>query len=361
MFNSSARILRPCPFSKFKAAPTAAAVALVEIFLLFNSLVNPLLVNAAQAQASEAAKAGIFASGRDKFKNGLKEPETAPSAGEGSNLVGRVKRDLFVGLTIKDLAPPTKELAEQLDLMPLIREIETEQNLSDVRKEEIRQKILKTVLESYFDVASIQGEAEKERNDLEALRQNLLDKRDRAVETNNAINFMASGTLNTIGSVLGFPRDASPVPGNLNQMLGGIVTTTMSMYSLKQSNGGKTKGGGKPTVVAELFGRPVDRRTTYPESVWRFLHCRSFDHPERTRVEILEDYWISRKWLDAHGSKHESAKIDLVCGIESARKSMTIDDLSDQINIITDISAVTSLMSHHLRDLLRMTDSDVLK
>ena len=39
---------------------------------------------------------------------------------------------------------------------------------------------------------------------------------------------------------------------------------------------------------------------------------------------------------------------------------MTIDDLTDQINIISDISAVSSLMAHHLRDLLLMIDSDVL-
>lgn len=361
MFNLPVRLQPPCQLLRFKAVPakfmTQATISLLLVFLVSLMLSRP-----AQAETSTPKDLGAFASGRDKFKNGMKDPESAPSAGKGSNLVGRAKRDLFVGLTIKDLALPTKELAEELDLMPLLREIENADSiLTEERKEEIRQKILKTVLESYFDVASLQGEAEKERNDLEALRQNLIEKRDRAVETNNAVNFMASGTLNTIGSVLGFPRTADPFPGNLNQMLSGVVSTSMSMYSLKQSNGGKTKGGGNPTVVAELFGRPVDRRTTYPESVWRFLHSPSLDHPDRTRVQILEDYWVSRKWLERHGSKHEQEKIDRVCGVDSARKAMTIDDLSDEINIITDISAVTSLMAHHLRDLLRMTDSDVLK
>jgi len=309
-----------------------------------------------------AKKKGTFAFARDKFPGGMKNPENSPSAGVGSNLVQRPKRDLFVALSLDQLAAPTRELAEALDILPLLHEIrDNGANLSAERKEEIREKIVKTVLESYLDVASLQGEAEKERNNLEALRQNLIEKRDRAVETNNAVNFMTSGTLNTVGSILGFPKNANPLPGNLNQMFSGVVSTSMSMYSLKQSNGGKTKGGGNSTVVAELFGRPTDRRTTYPESVWRFLHSNSFDHPDRTRVEILEDYWISRKWLERHGSKHEQAKIDLVCGVESARNSMTIDDLSDQINIITDISSVSSLMSHHLRDLLRMTESDVLK
>lgn len=278
-----------------------------------------------------------------------------------SSLIDRPKRPLFVPLKIEELTEPTRELAEALELMPLLREVnEPSGTLSPERKSEIRQQILETVLESYFDVASVQGEAEKERGDLEALRQTLIDKRDHSIEVNNAVNFIASGTLNTIGSVLGFAKNALPFPGNLNQMLSGVVSTGMSTYSLKQASGGKTRGSGSPTIVAELFGRPVDRRTTYPESVWRFLHSRSLDHPECTRVEQLEKYWISRDWLEPHGSKKEQAKLDLVCGVESARKAMTIDDLTDQINIISDISAVSSLMAHHLRDLLRMIDSDVL-
>ena len=291
----------------------------------------------------------------------LSRSSAKKNAAPVSNLVERPKRPLFVALKVEQLAEPTRELAEALDILPLLREVnDPGGSVSPERKAEIRQKILETVLESYFDVASIQGEAEKEKGDLEALRQNPIDKRDRSIEINNAVNFIASGTLNTVGSVLGFAKNALPFPGNFNQMLSGVVSAGMSTYSLKQAAGGKTKAPGSPTVVAELFGRPVDRRTRYPESVWRFLHSYSYDHPDRTRVAQLEDYWIKRKWLEPHGSKNEQAKLDLVCGVESARKAMTIDDLTDQINIISDIAAVSSLMAHHLRDLLLMIDSDVL-
>jgi hypothetical protein len=285
-----------------------------------------------------------------------------PSAGTGSNLVDRPRRELFTALKVDELSPPTRELAESLEVLPLLRELnDAKDHLSLERKTEIREQIIETVLESYFDVAAIQGEAEKERGGLEALRQVLMDKRDKGIETNNAINFMASGTLNTIGSVLGFSTTAPPFPGNFNQMMSGVVSTGMSMYSLKQGAGGKAKAEGNSTVISELFGRPINKRTTWPESVWRFLHSRSLDHPDRTRIEVLEDYWISRQWLEPHGSKKEKRKIDMVCGVEEARRAVSIDDLSDQINIINDISATTSLMAHHLRDILRMVDSDVIK
>ena len=333
------------------------------------SAVPEASIDSASSSASRALTS--IASASNSVSNSVSTSATTPrslsrssakkNAALVSNLVERPKRPLFVALKVEQLAEPTRELAEALDILPLLREVnDPGGSVSPERKAEIRQKILETVLESYFDVASIQGEAEKEKGDLEALRQNLIDKRDRSIEINNAVNFIASGTLNTVGSVLGFAKNALPFPGNFNQMLSGVVSAGMSTYSLKQAAGGKTKAPGSPTVVAELFGRPVDRRTRYPESVWRFLHSYSYDHPDRTRVAQLEDYWIKRKWLEPHGSKNEQAKLDLVCGVESARKAMTIDDLTDQINIISDIAAVSSLMAHHLRDLLLMIDSDVL-
>lgn len=286
-----------------------------------------------------------------------KEPEHGPS-----NLVQRPKRQLFPALRLDQLSPQTRELASQLEIMPMVEELSLHKSeLSKVRKSEIRREMLDTILESYFDAASVHAEAERERGLLEALRRKLIEKRDNAVEVNNAINFMSSGTLNTIGSVLGFPKNAIPFPGNFFQMLSGVVSTGMSMYALKQNNGARVVGPGVPTVVAELFGRKFDERTEYPESVWRFFHSSAADSPDKTRAQLLEDNWISRGWLKRHGQKGEKLKIDIVCGAATNGKVISIDDLTDEINIVSDISAMSSLMAHHLRDLLRMIDSDELK
>jgi hypothetical protein len=278
-----------------------------------------------------------------------------------SNLVERPKRDLLPEVKIDDLSADNRELAEQLEIWPMLTELYDKMTtLSKERKVLLRQKIRETILESYLDAASVQAEADREEGILEAQRENLLSKRDRSVELNNATNFIASGTLNTVGSVLGFSSTFAPFPGNLNQMLSGVVAAGMSSYSLKQNNGGKTHGQGRPTVIAELFGRPTDERTSYPESVWRFMHGRSPESPDQTRVQFLEDRWILRHHLERHGARREQLKIDLVSGVEKHKKCMTLDDLNDQITMIGDISAMAGLMSHHLRDLLRMIDSDVV-
>jgi hypothetical protein len=229
------------------------------------------------------------------------------------------------------------------------------------RKVVLHEKIQETILESYFDAASVLAECEREQVYLESLRESLLARRDRNIEINNATNFIGSGALNTVGSILGFSAKTPPFPGNLNQMLAGVVQATMSTYALKQNNGGKIRRPDQPTMLAELFGRPTNPRTRYPESVWRFLHSAGLEHPEMTRAQMLESNWILHNHLERHGSKREPLKLDLVCGVGSKGKVMTLDDLSDEITMISDVAAVSDLMVHHLRDLLRMIDSDVLK
>jgi len=286
---------------------------------------------------------------------------SASSCSAASNLVDRPKRDLLPEVKIGDLSADNRELAEQLEIWPMLTELyDKTLTLSKERRSLLRQKIRETILESYLDAASVQAESDREEGILEAQRENLLSKRDRNIELNNATNFIASGTLNTVGSILGFSSTFAPFPGNFNQMLSGVVAAGMSSYSLKQNSGGKTRGQGRPTVIAELFGRPTDERTSYPESVWRFMHGRSPENPGQTRAQILEDRWILRHHLERHGARREQLKLDLVSGLERHKKCMTLDDLNDQITMIGDISAMAGLMSHHLRDLLRMIDSDLV-
>ncbi|MDZ4837182.1 MAG: hypothetical protein SGJ27_25635 [Candidatus Melainabacteria bacterium] len=286
---------------------------------------------------------------------------TAPPVSAQSQLVDRPRRELFQVLKIHELNAETKELAEQLEILPLLEELYDKTKTStNPRRQELRSKILETILEASFDAASIQAEADREQGRLEALQELYTSRRDRAVELNNATNFIASGVLNTVGSILGFAENFPPFPGNLNQMLSGVVQSGMSTYSLKQQSGSKSRGQGSPTVLAELFGRPIDPDTTYPESVWRFFHGQAPGTEELTRAQVLEKDWILRAHLEPHGSKREKEKIDLVCGIASGGKAtMTLDDLADEISMIADVSTVAELMVQELRDLLRMIDSDI--
>ncbi len=284
-----------------------------------------------------------------------------PGAFAQSNLVDRPHRELLPAVSIEMLEPSTKLLAQQLDIWDELQELHNKSvPISFERRSALVKQVSETILESYFDAMTVQAEADRELGYLEAIKDKMTAKRDRAVETNNGTNFIASGTLNTVGSILGFSGNTPPFPGNLNQMLSGVVSMGMSTYALKQQAGGKVRSDARSTVLAELFGRPTDLHTAYPESVWRFLHSPSPDNLSKTRVQVLEERWILRDHLEAHGSKREKQKIDLACGIGINQRVMSIDDLADQMAMISDIASTASLMVHHLRDLLRLIDSDVL-
>ncbi|MBX9695769.1 MAG: hypothetical protein K2Z81_25515, partial [Cyanobacteria bacterium] len=250
--------------------------------------------------------------------------------------------------------------AAELEILPLLEEFyDPARTKTPERRLHLKGKILEAILESYFDARSVQAEADREEGTLNSMQEFLEDRRDRAVGTNNATNFIASGTLNTIGSILGFSNKLPPFPGNFNQMMSGVVSTGMSMYALKQNSGGKTTGAGKPTVLAELFGRPTDEDTAYPESVWRFFHSKA-PGATLTRVQEMEQDWILREHLEPHNSPRQNLKLDLVCGVPVSKKAIvTIEYLEDQIKMIADVSTLAELMTRHLRDLVRMIDSDI--
>ncbi|MBX9722871.1 MAG: hypothetical protein K2X81_15830 [Candidatus Obscuribacterales bacterium] len=277
-----------------------------------------------------------------------------------SNLVERPKKELLPIIDVDQISKSDRELAEQIEVWPMFLELYDKKNVaSALRKVELRRYIREAIIESYLDAASVQAEAERESSMLSELRQSVKCRRDKRVEINNAANFITAGTLNTIGSCLDFSTVVPPFEANVCQLLSGAVSTVMSTYALKQSNGGKTRGQSEPTVIAELFGRPCTERTEYPESVWRFLHGSSLDQPGKSRIQVLEERWIKNGYLEKHGSKREKLKLDFVSGVTAKTKSMTIDDLNDQIAMIADISEMTSRMTHHLRDLMRMDDSDI--
>lgn len=260
-----------------------------------------------------------------------------------------------------EVSDATKELAQSLEIWDMLVELlDKEKPPTTERKQFLRNEITETVLECYFDAAAVEAEAEREYVALDAIRQELMVQTDRRVGLNNAANFMISGTMNTVSAGLSLNESAPPFAENFLQLLSGAVSTSMSSYALRQARGSRIFGLDEPTVLSELFGRPTDARTAYPESVWRFLHLASVEDRSKTRVQRLEQLWIQRHHLEPHGSRTEQQKIDLVCGIKFDRKKMSIDDLTDNIAMISDVSEMAARMTHHLRDILYLIDADLV-
>ena len=75
-----------------------------------------------------------------------------PAQAAESNLAERPKQELFTVISLNKLPKWTKEVADQLEISPQLDEL-NKRDISPERKAILREKILETILESYFDAA----------------------------------------------------------------------------------------------------------------------------------------------------------------------------------------------------------------
>jgi hypothetical protein len=98
-------------------------------------------------------------------------PSSVPSAQAlESHLVDRPRRPLFAALTLNTMPTGTREVAEILEVLPLLNELyDNDHRPAMERKIILRQKIQETILESYLDAASVLAECDREQVHLETL------------------------------------------------------------------------------------------------------------------------------------------------------------------------------------------------
>jgi hypothetical protein len=276
-----------------------------------------------------------------------------------TDLAERPRRPLLVVVTKETM---NSELAEDLEITDMIRELyDMEHVPSPQRMRDLRVKIRETIIECYMDASSVEAEARREQNNLQAVVALAQAKIDRAVNYNNAINFLTTGTLSVISNSLELAPTTPLVVGNTPALVAGAVSTALSAYAMKQNAGPKIAGQNQSNMLAELFGRPIVAKTTYPESVWRFFHENSPRKPGYKRSQVLEKEWIDNGYLEKTGSRKAKQKLDFVCGMPTSKKCMTLGDLTNEIDMLGDVEALAGLMHHHLRDLLSLIDTDVLE
>ncbi len=276
-----------------------------------------------------------------------------------TDLADRPRRPLLAAVTMETM---NRELANDLEITAMLNELYDKEHVpTPERMRDLRVKIRETITECYMDATSVEAEARREQNNLQAVVALAQAKIDRGVNYNNAINFLTTGSLSVVANSLELSPSTSLVAGNTPSLVAGAVSTVLSMYAMKQNAGPKIAGQNQSNQLAELFGRPVIAKTTYPESVWRFFHENSPRMPGYKRAQVLEKEWIEKGYLEKTGSRKAKQKIDFVCGMATKKKCMTLGDLTDEINMLGDVEALAGLMHHHLRDLLSLVDTDVLE
>lgn len=264
-----------------------------------------------------------------------------------------------------ELSGEALQLAKQLNLLDKLQRLEhlrqessaaenklaEDQRLALIElKEEITEILEETRMEIEYVRAALAGEIAVQSELARAYAQ----RRDDRVFKNNLWSFRTNGVLWTLTEALSIPTYSHPrycVTSGTIGILAGLVPSAFSLVAAWDSKRGSFIREKWPNMLAKIFGYPVDASIDYPQSVWNFLNSV----PPRlnygkTRAEILVDQWLEDKNIRILTSRDNRAQTDLLTG--SVKQKLTIDLLTDRVNMMSQLDAVVALMNRPLLEVM---------
>jgi len=217
----------------------------------------------------------------------------------------------------------------------------------------VRQKLLETELTTTLDVDGVLAEISAERSDLTDLRAALQGRRDRTVGYLNAASLITGSGVGIAVNAMQL-RDSTAIAGDYVGIGSGIASTALSLIAIKKMNGPKQSVGDVPNMLAPLFDEKTVLNTYYPPEVMRFLESvpPAEDPGRGTRLEQMKAAWAAQGRIGTTGSGKDRAKLVALTSSESKQVKVSIDDLTDRIAMLNDVSGRVSLMKRDLATLM---------
>ena len=214
------------------------------------------------------------------------------------------------------------------------------------------QEVLERVVAASFDVDGVLAELDSERTRLSELSNALQSRRDHTVNLLNVANLI-TGTGVGIGvNALQFSSSTANV-GNSLGVGSGIGSTVLSIIGIRRQRGPLGLPGRVPNMLAPLFGRPPKLNSYYPKPVMEYLHAAAAGDPSGgSRLDQLMAEWKQVGRIGAEESPKNVKKITLLTASSDDNAKLSIDDLSDRIAMLDDVSGRVGLMKRDLADLM---------
>jgi hypothetical protein len=293
-------------------------------------------------------------------------------AGEQSaNSEAFPKQILRAGVNLKSkmISENSRQLAEELNLMPLLLRIQNLRKQVDPDNVEMTiesialhqqltsstVKAMQVIDETNLAVEFVLAEIGAEHTLYSSVLSTFSGDRDRAVLKTNALSFIANGALWAIGEALDIPTNRVPnlsVPSGTLGVLAGVVPSIASIYALKQLDGKKAISENEPNMLAKLFDYHTDDDIEYPAPVWSFLNAVPASSPNaKPRVDQLVDRWISDKNISNFTDRTSKEQLDVITASVPHKKGMSINTLNARMSMLQQLGAEILKMKRLLYEL----------
>jgi len=223
----------------------------------------------------------------------------------------------------------------------------------------IRQDILEAVQAGSLDVDGVLAELESERSRLFELRAALASRRDRSVGLLNIANIVTGTGLGIVTNALQF-SDSTAKVGDAIGVVSGFGSTALSVISIHRQSGPEHSAGRIPNMLAPLFGRQPKLNSDYPSEVLQYLHSPL---PEAgvesgSRLDQLMAEWRKAGRIGPAGSSKRDQQVDRLTSSLDTKIKLSIDDISDRIAMLSDVTGRVGLMKRDLAQLMRSTQKE---
>jgi hypothetical protein len=217
----------------------------------------------------------------------------------------------------------------------------------------LRQDILETVTAASLEVDGVLAELESERARLSELSAALQARRDRAVNLTNVAGLVTGTGLGIVVNAMQFSSSTA----NLGNGLGvgsGIASTVLSIIGIRQQHGPQRSVGRIPNMLAPLFARPAELNSDYPETVLAYLRSVPPGEPADagSRLDQLMAEWKEAGRVGPSGNAKNDQKIARLTSSLHEKTRLSIDDLSDRMAMLGDVTGRVGLMKRDLAELM---------
>jgi len=273
------------------------------------------------------------------------------------------------GRTDEALTANSKQLASILGLAAKVSQLralrtrDSDPPTATMDEVLVRQELLEAIQAAALEVDSVLAELTNERGQLADLRASLQSRRDRTVNRLNAAALMTGSGLGAAVSATQFTTLSSRTQ-NVGDSLGigsGIASTIFALLAVRKQAGPSGTVGETPNMLAPLLGSQVEAvlSSYYPDSVMQYLRSipETGDPKRGTRLEQLMEQWTNAGRLDPSDSVKRQQKIAVLSTSMDSKVKISIDDLTDRIAMLTDVSGRVLLMKRDLAVLLRACSS----
>jgi hypothetical protein len=258
------------------------------------------------------------------------------------------------------LSPGAQEMANELKVAPLLDRLARLPDADrcgatpSLEALTLRQAVSDRVLGASLEIDGTFAGIDNELGAIDAVRNELEDRRDRVLKINNIAAIIAGGFGGVVATALQF-KDSTTQAGNVVGVGAGAVSTFLSVLGLRQQVGGRQALGSRTNMLAKLFGRTPKQHSDYPEEVWTYLNAKPpTEAGPESRIERLKSDWVKAGRIDSDPSK-TSRKIDLITDTSSTPQKLSIGSLNDRSAMLADVRLRISLMKRDLSKLLLAT------